>query len=153
MNEKKATTRPARQSEGEWGEREEEALPAMLHRSCSWLACCTLQHQVNAPTRSRNEKGSLPPGALGPGRSKLPLPLLPAWNIFTAKCGSNIVYTPTRCPGSNMHLTGSRSALYNTKHGQDAAQAEAEAALGALGRCRHTTCNVQQRQRQQSTVR
>lgn len=35
-----------------------------------------------------------------------------------------------------MHLTGSRSALYNTKHGQDAAQAEAaqaeaEAALGA----------------------
>lgn len=32
-----------------------------------------------------------------------------------------------------MHLTGSRSALYNTKHGQDAAQAAraAEAALGA----------------------
>lgn len=42
-----------------------------------------------------------------------------------------------------MHLTGSRSALYNTKHGQDAAQAEAAQAEAALGAWALPAYNVQ----------
>lgn len=73
-------------------------------------ACCTeavlllqegcgchgaVQHQVNAPTRSRNEKGSRPLRACWLRWSHGCCPC----NIFTATCGgSNIVYTPTRLP-------------------------------------------------------
>lgn len=44
-----------------------------------------------------------------------------------------------------MHLTGSQSALYNTKHGQDAAQAAqaAQAAEAALGAWALPAYNVQ----------
>jgi len=59
------------------------------------------------------------------------------------------------CPASNMHLTGSRSALYNTKHGHvgclprpwSTRRCLIDAATGcrhiaAPGRCRCcTTCN------------